>query len=139
MQNYESVLVLDSALPEEGQKLLFQKLKKLIQQFKGSIHHIDTWGARKLANKNAKKWAQGLYFHFSFNGNPGVVAEMVRQLRINEKVLYHHFEKLKKDPKEHLADFRYLVEEASRREKDRQARLQKRKSFLSKKTVSGGY
>ena len=131
--NYESVLVLDPALEEKAQKSFFQKLRDVIKSFKGQIHHIDSWGRRKLANKNRKKWTQGLYFHFSFNGTVGVIEELSRLIRMDEKALYYHFEKLKKSPEEHLADFRYLVESAIKKEQDRQVRLQKRKAILPPK------
>ncbi|MDE0518254.1 MAG: 30S ribosomal protein S6 [Oligoflexia bacterium] len=133
--NYESVLVMEASLSKEAQKKIFQKIREIIKQFKGHIHHIDTWGVRKLANKNRKNWSQGLYFHFSFVGESGVVEELVRIIRMDEKLLYYHFEKLssQKSPEEHLDDFRSLVEEAIKKEKERQARIQKRKSFLSKK------
>ena len=133
--NYESVLVISPTLEKEGQKLFFQKVQETIKAFKGEFYHIDTWGVRKLANKNKKNWSQGLYFHFSFKGENGVIEELTRRIRMDEKVLYYHFEKLKKSPKEHLNDFRYIVEEAVRKEKERLARLQKRKAFLSKKAV----
>ena len=86
LNHYESVLVMEPSLSEEDQKLFFQKVKKTLQEFKGEFYHIDTWGVRKLANKNKKKWSQGLYFHFSFKGERGVVEELTRKIRMNEKV-----------------------------------------------------
>ena len=135
--NYESILVMESSLSKEAQKLFFQRVREIIKQFKGHVHHIDTWGVRKLANKNRRNWSQGLYFHFAFAGEAGVIEELIRIIRMDENILYYHFEKLssQKTPQEHLADFRSLVEEAIKKEKERQARLQKRKSFLSKKVV----
>ena len=138
LSHYESVLVMDPALDEKAQKSYFQKLREVIKSFKGQLHHIDTWGVRPLANKNRKKWTKGLYFHFSFSGTPGVVEELVRLIRMDEKALYYHFEKLKKSVQEHLSDFRYLVEEAVKKEQDRQNRLQKRKSLsIPPKKVEG--
>ena len=133
LSNYESVLVIDPALEEKAQKSFFQKLREVIKSFKGQVHHIDSWGQRKLANKNRKKWTTGVYFHFSFSGTQGVVEELSRLIRMDEKTLYHHFEKLKQSPEQHLSDFRYLVEEAVKKEQDRQARIQKRKSLLGPK------
>ena len=132
--NYEAVLVMDPALDETAQKSFFQKVREVIRSFKGQIHHIDSWGRRKLANKNRKKWAEGLYFHWTFNGTKGVIEELTRQIQMDEKTLYYHFEKLKKSPEEHLADFRYLIKEAIRKEQERQERLQKRKGLLSSVT-----
>lgn len=135
--NYESVLVMEPALSKESQKSFFQSVRETVRQFKGDIHHIDSWGARKLANKNRKKWSQGLYFHFSFKGKAGVIEELSRRIKMDEKVLYYHFEKLsaKKSAEEHLKGFREILEETARREKERLARIQKRKSFfLAKKS-----
>ena len=133
--NYEAVLVVESILAEEAQKIFFQKVREVITQFKGEIQHIDSWGVRKLANKNKKKWSKGLYFHFSFKGETGVIEELSRRIKMDEKLLYCHFEKLssKKSPEEHLTDFRNLVKEAVQKETERLARVQKRKSFLSRR------
>ncbi len=134
--SYESVLVMGPTLAPESQKLFFQKMRETIKQFNGDLYHIDSWGVRKLANKNKYRWSQGLYFHFSFGGQTGVVEELIRRIRMDEKVLYYHFEKLssKKSAAEHLEDFRGLIEAAVKREKERQARIQKRKTFFAKKT-----
>ena len=139
---YESVLVLAPDVKLADQKKFFQKLKSVIQtEFKGSICHIDTWGIRRLANKNKKKCRQGLYFHFSFKAVGGVVAELSRLIRMDNRVIYHHFEKLspKKSLEEHLATFRQVVDESIKREKERLVRLQqKRKNFApSPKSVAG--
>ena len=135
--NYESVLVLEPALEKASQKKFFQTIKEVLKQFKGDIYHIDNWGVRKLTNKNQKKWSQGLYCHFSFNGEVGVVEELIRRIRMDEKVLYYHFEKLssKKSAKEHLKDFRDILEETARRERERLARIQKRKAFFAGKKL----
>ena len=138
MTNYESVLVMEPALDKEAQKLFFQQtVRKIIRDFKGDITYIDSWGLRKLANKNRKRWAQALYFHFFFKGEKGVVEELIRLLRVDEKVLYFHFEKLKKNPQEHLRDFRSIIEEAIKKEKERLARIQKKKNFLAAKKGPG--
>lgn len=133
---YESVLVMEPTLGQKSQQIFFQTIKDTIKQFKGSIHHIDSWGVRKLANKNGKNWSKGLYFHFSFKGETGVVEELVRRIKMNEKILYYHFEKLssKKSFEEHLTDFRQLLEENVKREKERLAKIQKRKAFFQQKT-----
>ena len=133
--NYESVLVMEPALTQEAQKLFFQQVKETIRPFNGIIYHVDSWGVRKLANKNKKKWSQGLYFHFSFKGEGRIIEELVRRIRMDEKILYYHFEKLssKKSAEEHLSDFRELVAEAVKKEKDRLARIQKKRSLIQRR------
>ncbi len=130
--SYESVLVSKPDWDLAGQKKFFQKIQEVIKQFQGEIHHIDSWGTRRLANQNKKRWPQGLYFHFSFNAQAGIVAELARQIRMNDHFVYHHFEKLssKQSLSEHLKAFRSTIEESIDMEKERQVRIQKRKNFL---------
>jgi len=83
---YEGIILLDAATTEDDQKNLFQRNKKIIEGFKGQVHHVDTWGVRKLANPIGKA-NRGLYFHVTFTAGPETVAELERTMRNNEKVL----------------------------------------------------
>jgi len=83
---YEAIILMDPSTSEEEQKGLFQKNKKIIEGFKGQIHHLDTWGVRKLANP-IKKTSRGIYFHNTFTASPEAIAELERTMRNNEKVL----------------------------------------------------
>lgn len=131
---YEAVLIAQPNWSKEESKQFFHKLREVIHQFHGKIHHIDSWGTRQLANSAQKKWSQGLYFHFSFQADPGVVTEMSRHIRMNHHLLYHHFEKLsnKLSLEDHLKAFRLVVEDSIKLEKERLARIQKRKAFMPK-------
>ena len=129
---YESIIVIDPSLSLSDQKLFFQEIKKIIEQFQGVIHHIDTWGVRKLANQNKKKLNQGRYFHFSFQSHCGAIAELLRRIQIHDSVIYHHFEKLssKKTLEEHLQNFRQIIEESIKTDL---LSLNKRESILRRK------
>lgn len=132
---YEAVLVAQPDWKKEDGKQFFQKLRGIVRQFQGEIHHIDSWGTRQLANSNRKRCSQGLYFHFSFQGQAGVVTELSRHIRMNNSIVYHHFERLsdKRSLEEHLKAFRLIVEDSIKMEKERLARLQqKRKNFMSR-------
>lgn len=83
---YEAIILMDSGSSEEDQKALFQKNKKIIEGFKGQLHHVDTWGTRKLANP-IHKTNRALYFHCTFTAGPDAIAELERTMRISEKVL----------------------------------------------------
>ena len=48
--------------------------------------HLDNWGKRRCAHK-IKKSQKGNYFLLYFSGDPGVLTELDRTLRYNEKVL----------------------------------------------------
>jgi len=134
--SYESVLVLVPDLQKPDQQQFIRKLHKTIQQFQGKMYHIDSWGVRRLANRNRKKYRQGLYFHFSFSAQAGVVAELVRQIRIDKCVIYHHFERLpsKISLEKNLDTFRQIVSDSIKAEKEHLARIQQnRKNFTARR------
>ena len=54
----------------------------------GSVEKVDKWGAKKLAYPiNFKE--DGYYVLMNFECEPALVAEMERQLRINDQVMRH--------------------------------------------------
>ena len=139
LANYEAVLVMDPSLTKEVQKKFFQKLRKcIIEEYKGSIYHIDTWGVRNLLNQNRKRWKQGLYFHFSFQAKKGVVKELTRRVQMAEEILYSHFQKLAKHSslEANLKSFREMIEISIKRESERQARIEQRKKHQMSQNFS---
>jgi len=129
--SYESILVMAPDMSQEQQNSFFKKIKEIILSFEGSVYHVDSWGLRKLASRNKKGYSQGLYFHFSFTGSPGVVTELTRIIKMQDHSIYHHFEKLhpRLSLKEHLEHFRQGVEHSIKREKERLARIQQKKKM----------
>ena len=124
---YEAVIVLKTNVPEEEQKRFFKQARDIIQQFSGSLHHIDWLGSRPLAslgkNKNIRR---GLFFQLSYKSLTGAVFEVERLLRITEYVLFFHHEKLdsRVSLDQHQKNFEKLLQESKEREEERQARIQ---------------
>lgn len=127
---YEEVLVLHPDSSETEQKEVFQSLAKIVEASKGKIYNVDTWGSRPIANQGPKKVSRGFYFHAVFSTLPSDIQEIRRLLKINNRVVYFHHEKLnsKTTPESHLENFKADLEDTLEREKDRQARLQKKQS-----------
>lgn len=125
---YEEVLVLHPNSSLEDQKEIFCLSEKVIESFKGSIHSLDTFGSRPIANTADKKLSMGLYFCMIFSASSQAVTELRRKLRINNKVIYFHHERLKKGQtfEERRKQFLNVLENSSNQEKERQAKLQKR-------------
>ena len=86
MRRYESVIIVDPDLPEEGRDGLFQKLSDLIAQNSGFLVDIDTWGNRKLAYEIRKK-PRGFYIRLDYCGIGALVDELERNLRIDDRFL----------------------------------------------------
>lgn len=125
---YEEVLVLHPDSTFEEQKGIYQNSLSVIESFNGCIHTLDTFGSRPLANRGEKKLSRGWYFYMIFSASPKAVAELRRKLRINDRVVYFHHEKLGKKQSPEICRERFLkvLEHSTQREKERQLKMQKR-------------
>lgn len=130
IRKYELVLILHPDASEEEQKAVFKKNGDTIKSFGGSIHHIDTWGKRKLGNPIAKI-ARGNYFHMTYEADGKAVAELERTMRINEKIL--RFQHTRLDDRISLAKyvekFKEALVETANREREREIKNQQRKAM----------
>ena len=124
---YEEVLVLHPDTSEKDQKQIYAESVKVIESYKGTLHHLDTWGSRPIVNRG-KKVARGWYFHAVFSAEPEAIAELRRKFRINDRVIYFHHEKLSQGtlPKKHIEDFHQLLIQSSRLEQERLLKIQKK-------------
>jgi small subunit ribosomal protein S6 len=129
IRNYEGVVILSSNTTEEDHKTIFRRNKEIIKRFKGEMNHLDTWGRRALANPIDKN-KHAYYFHTTFKAGPDAVAELERTMRIDDRVL--RFFHLRLDDRitlsKHLEDFKNALAETSNREKEREAKFQKKKA-----------
>jgi len=129
IRNYESVYILRPDTPEEDQKAFFQKNKAILESFNGSIHKVDTWGQRYLANE-INKFQRGIYFHMTFQSKSNGISELERTMRINDHVLRFYHQKL--DSRitldKHMDGFKNSLIEAKKRMDEREAKNQARKS-----------
>lgn len=126
---YEVIVLMnpDSSLQE--QKELFQKNKSIIQNFGGSVHSVETWGKRNLANQIGKT-KKALYFHSLFEAGTQAVAELERTMRINDKVLrFMHTRLDERTPlSKHLEAFKKGLQDTAQREKEKEAKFQARRA-----------
>lgn len=97
---YEAVIVLDSSLSDADVASHLDKVEAIIANHAdesagiGKVTKRDVWGRRQLAYKINKK-EYGIYAYLVFSGTQGLVADLRRQLRINDSVL--RFLVVKKD------------------------------------------
>ena len=124
---YEEVLVLHPDTEETEQKRILSESVKVMESCKGALHHLDSWGSRPIVNRG-KKVTRGWYFHAVFSASAGAVAEITRKLRINDRVIYFHHERLAPGilPKKHIEDFHRLLIQSAKREQERVLKMQKR-------------
>ncbi len=85
MNKYESVVIINPGLEENGIKSLIQKITDLINS-DGKVENVDEMGKRKLAYE-IKKQKEGYYVVVNFEANPALIAELERIYRITDTVL----------------------------------------------------
>ncbi|RJP77428.1 MAG: 30S ribosomal protein S6 [Desulfobacteraceae bacterium] len=86
MRRYETIFISDPDLSEEDRKQLFEKTKDLIQSRKGFLVLFDDWGMKKLAYEIKNK-SRGYYVRLDYCGDGGLVSEMERSFRIDDRVI----------------------------------------------------
>jgi small subunit ribosomal protein S6 len=129
-RQYEAVIIMHPDATEEEQKALFRKNGDIVRTFKGEVHHLDTWGKRRLANP-IEKLARGVYFHTTFTAQGNAVAELERTMGINDRVL--RFSHLRLDDRvslpKYVESFKAALVETLKRESEREAKAQARRAF----------
>jgi small subunit ribosomal protein S6 len=86
MRKYETFFILDPDLSEEVGTLAGDKLKSVVNGNGGTVLSYVPWGKKKLAYA-VKKRTQGLYVLMEYAGGPELVAELERNMRLDERVL----------------------------------------------------
>lgn len=85
MNKYESVVIINPNVDEEGIKALIQNFTKLINN-DGKLEKAEELGKRKLAYE-VKKNKEGYYVIFYFEANTSLIAELERNYRITDEVI----------------------------------------------------
>lgn len=85
MNRYESVVIINPRVDEEGVKALVQKFTDLINT-DGKVEKVDELGKRRLAYE-VQKNKEGYYVVFYFEANPNLISELERIYRITDEVI----------------------------------------------------
>lgn len=86
LRHYEIMVILDAALEERTVAPSLDTYLNVIRTAGGSVEKLDVWGRRRLSYEINKK-AEGIYAVIDLQATPEAVAELDRQLRLNESVL----------------------------------------------------
>ena len=85
MNKYESVIIVNPNVDEEGIKALEKKFTDIINN-DGKLEKIDNLGKRKLAYE-VKKNNEGIYLVLTFEANVNLIEELQRNYRITDEVI----------------------------------------------------
>ena len=86
MRKYEVMVILDPNLEERTVAPSLDAFLNVIKQDGGSINKVDIWGRRRLAYEINRK-TEGIYAVLDITSTPTAVAELDRQLNLNESVV----------------------------------------------------
>ncbi len=85
MNKYESVVIINPSLEEQGIKDVITKFTDLINS-DGKVENVDELGRKKLAYE-IKKHSEGYYVVYTFEANPTFITELERIYRITDDVM----------------------------------------------------
>jgi small subunit ribosomal protein S6 len=80
------MVILDPGLEERTIGPSLETYLNVIRESGGAVEKLDVWGRRRLAYE-IKKRSEGIYAVIDLQATPAAVAELDRQLRLNESVL----------------------------------------------------
>ncbi|MDQ1246753.1 MAG: small subunit ribosomal protein [Actinomycetota bacterium] len=86
MRRYEIGVILDPELEERTVAPSLETYLNVIKSDGGSVDAMDVWGRRRLAYDIDRK-SEGIYAFMTVTASPDAVAELDRQLNLNESVL----------------------------------------------------
>lgn len=86
MRRYEVMVILDPDLEERTVAPSLDTFLNVVKNDGGTVENVDIWGRRRLAYEIQKK-TEGIYAVLDLTCNPAAVAELDRQLTLNESVL----------------------------------------------------
>ena len=87
MNNYETIMIINSNLDEAATKASIEKFTTLINA-NGKVESVEEIGKKKLAYP-IKKQAEGYYVLVNFSSNPEFIDELDRVYNITDEVIKH--------------------------------------------------
>lgn len=85
MNKYESVVIINPSLEEQGIKDVITKFTDLINS-DGKVENVDEMGRKKLSYEIGKH-SEGYYVVYTFEANPTFITELERIYRITDDVM----------------------------------------------------
>ena len=93
---YETTFIYSPEVADDAQKTFLDKIKGIIENHNGTVVQVEDWGRRKLAYP-IKKETRGAYHYLVYSGDNNLVAEIERNMRINESILRFLTVRLERD------------------------------------------
>ncbi len=109
---YETIIIVKPDLADDETKALTGKVEDVISTMKGDFKRLEDWGVRKLAYP-INKLSRGRYYYLRFDGDAGLIAELERRLRLDDKVIRYQSVKLETETAPAAAQPKAAAEEST--------------------------
>jgi small subunit ribosomal protein S6 len=86
MRKYETFFIVDPDLPDEMNSVVDEKFQSIVTSNGGNVLTYVPWGKKKLAYP-VKKHTRGLYVLMEYAGGSELVAELERNMRLDERII----------------------------------------------------
>jgi len=86
LKRYDLVFITLADLPNEDIDAIVERYSSIIHNMKGAVIRVSRWGKRKLAYLIGKQ-SRGHYVLVDFAGTGGIVSELERNLKFDEKII----------------------------------------------------
>ena len=93
MRYYETLYIINPDLPDDDYRGVVTKFSDLIAKNKGVLTKVDEWGTKSLAYA-VKKFNRGSYVLLQYCGEPGITAELKRDMSLDDRVIKYQTIKL---------------------------------------------
>ena len=85
MNKYESIIIINPSVEEQGIKALIKKFSDLINK-NGKVENVEELGKKRLAYE-IKKNKEGYYVVLNFESKPSEISELERNYKITDEVM----------------------------------------------------
>jgi len=129
LAGYETTFITRAEMGDDALRALTDRLISIIPTFGGELVLQEDWGTKRLAYKIEKE-TRGRYTYLVYTGEGNVVAELERNLRMNDFVMRFLSVNLAKEfEKDTFMKRREEIKaQAKKREEEREARREEREA-----------
>lgn len=129
VSGYETTFITRAEMTDEQLKTLQERLNAVVAEYRGDLVLHEDWGSKRLAYKIEKE-SRGRYTHMVYTGAGNIVAEIERNLRMNDHVMrFLSVNVAKEFDKDAYFKFKETMKaQAKQREEEREARRQAREA-----------
>lgn len=85
MNKYESIIIINQNVDDEGIKALISRFTDLINT-EGKVSEVKELGKKRLAYE-IEKCKEAFYVEFDFEAKPDLIAELERNYRITDEII----------------------------------------------------